>query len=92
MVVIASGDIVKSNKEAVNRMLDAQKEAIDMLSNDAAKAASFITSDFITEDTLKKPTARPFLPNPLFRLLSNLKCSTGKLPMRTLPVWMKLGK
>jgi len=54
MVVIASGDIVKNNKEAVNRMLDAQKEAIDMLSNDAAKAASFITSDFITEDTLKK--------------------------------------
>src|SRR5690606_29482895 len=39
MVVIASGDLVKNNKAAVNQMLDAQKKAIEMLENDPAKAA-----------------------------------------------------
>jgi NitT/TauT family transport system substrate-binding protein len=54
MVVIASGDIVKNNKAAVDQMLDAQKEAIDMLENDPAKAAGYITDDFITEDEIAK--------------------------------------
>lgn len=54
MVVIASGDIVNNNRDAVDRMLDAQKEAIDMLQNDPAKAASYITKEFIQEDELKK--------------------------------------
>ncbi len=54
MVVIASGDIVKNNQAAVYSMLDAQKEAIDMLESDPATAAKHITDDFITEDTLTK--------------------------------------
>lgn len=54
MVVITSGDLVKNNRDAVNRMLDAQKEAIEMLQNDPAKAAGFITKEFIQEDTVKK--------------------------------------
>jgi NitT/TauT family transport system substrate-binding protein len=54
MVVITSGDLVKNNKDAVSQMLDAQKEAIEMLENDASKAATFITDEFIKEDTLTK--------------------------------------
>lgn len=54
MVVIASGDIVNNNRDAVDRMLDAQKEAIDMLQDDPAKAATYITKEFIQEDELKK--------------------------------------
>lgn len=54
MVVITSGDLVKNNRDAVNKMLDAQKEAIEMLQNDPAKAAGFITKEFIQEDTVKK--------------------------------------
>lgn len=53
MVVIATGDIVKNNRDAVHRMLDAQKEAIEMLTNEPAKAAAFIKNDFIQEDTVK---------------------------------------
>jgi len=52
MVVIASGDLAKNQTETMHRMLDAQKEAIEMLANDPAKAASYITDDFIQEDTL----------------------------------------
>ena len=58
MVVIASGDIVKTNQEAIDNMLDAQKEAIEMLESDPATAAKHITDDFITEDTL---TVNPFV-------------------------------
>ena len=54
MVVITSGDLVNNNRDAVNKMLDAQKEAIEMLQNDPAKAAGFITKEFIQEDTVKK--------------------------------------
>lgn len=52
MVVIASGEIVKNNRAAVDQMLDAQKEAIEMLESDPAKAATYITDEFIQEDTL----------------------------------------
>ncbi|WP_276353283.1 ABC transporter substrate-binding protein [Cohnella caldifontis] len=54
MVVITTGDMLKNNRDAVNRMLDAQKEAIDMLQNDPDKAAGYITKEFIKEDTIKK--------------------------------------
>ncbi|WP_168122565.1 ABC transporter substrate-binding protein [Paenibacillus sp. HB172176] len=54
MVVITTGDLVKNHRDAVDKMLDAQKEAIEMLQNDPAKAASFITEEFIKEPTLKK--------------------------------------
>jgi NitT/TauT family transport system substrate-binding protein len=54
MVVITSGDIAKDNKEAVHKMLDAQKEAIEMLENEPAKAAEYITKDFLQEETITK--------------------------------------
>ncbi len=54
MVVITSGDILNSNRDAVNKMLDAQKEAIEMLQNEPEKAAEYITKEFIQEETLKK--------------------------------------
>ncbi|MCI3922259.1 ABC transporter substrate-binding protein [Paenibacillus sp. TRM 82003] len=54
MVVISSGDLANNNKTAVEKMLNAQKEAIDMLENDPAQAATFITDEFIKEDTLTK--------------------------------------
>lgn len=54
MVVIASGDLVQNNRDAMYRMLDAQKEAIEMLENDPATAAKYIKDDFIKEDTVTK--------------------------------------
>lgn len=54
MVVITTGDMVKNNRDAVNKMLDAQKEAIGMLRNDPEKAAGYIAKEFMKEDTLKK--------------------------------------
>lgn len=54
MVVITSGDMVNNNKDIINKMLDAQKEAIEMLENDPAKAAEYITADFIQEPEIEK--------------------------------------
>ncbi|WP_127585483.1 ABC transporter substrate-binding protein [Paenibacillus koleovorans] len=53
MVVITTDDVLKKNREGVNRMLDAQKEAIDLLQKDSQKAADLITKRFIEGDTLK---------------------------------------
>jgi NitT/TauT family transport system substrate-binding protein len=50
MVVIANGDLVNNHRGIVNKVLDAQKEAIEMLENDPAKAAEFIVDDFIQEE------------------------------------------
>lgn len=54
MVVITSGDMVNNNQEIINKMLDAQKEAIEMLENDPAKAAEYITADFIQDSEIEK--------------------------------------
>jgi len=56
MVVITSDDVLKNNQEAVNRMLDAQKEAIEMLENEPAKAAEYLAPVFIEGDELETPT------------------------------------
>ncbi|CAM3414777.1 ABC transporter substrate-binding protein [Marinicrinis lubricantis] len=53
MVTIATGEVVKENRELINKMLDAQKEAIEMLENEPAKAAEYITKEFIKEDELQ---------------------------------------
>ncbi len=53
MVVITTDDVLKKNREGINRMLDAQKEAIAMLETDSQKAADFITKRFIEGDTVK---------------------------------------
>lgn len=53
MVVITSGKMLKENKEAVYALLDAQKEAIEMLQQKPGEAAEFITKHFIKEDSLQ---------------------------------------
>src|SRR5690606_4554802 len=53
MVVITSGETLKNRKEDVWKSLDAQKEAIDLLSNKPEEAAKLIASYFIAEPTLK---------------------------------------
>lgn len=53
MVVITSGDLVKNSQDAVYKMLDAQKEAIEMLAKDPKKAATFIAPEFIAEDSIE---------------------------------------
>lgn len=58
MVVITSGDVLKKDRELINRMLDAQKSAIDMLQKDSKKAASLITKRFIDGDSLDTPKGK----------------------------------
>jgi NitT/TauT family transport system substrate-binding protein len=53
MVVITSGKMLKERKDTVYALLDAQKEAIEMLQNDPAKSAELIRKHFIAEDTLQ---------------------------------------
>ena len=53
MVVITSGDILKKNKEAVWKSLDAQREAIELMQEKPDEAAKLIASYFIAEPTLK---------------------------------------
>ncbi len=53
MVVITSGDVLKSNKEAVWKSLDAQREAIELMENKPDEAAKLIAGYFIAEPTLK---------------------------------------
>lgn len=58
MVVITSGDVLKRDRELVNRMLDAQKQAIEMLQKDSQKAAELITKRFIEGDSLDTPSGK----------------------------------
>lgn len=53
MVVITTDDVLKKDRDAVNRMLDAQKEAIDLLQKDPQKSAEYITARFIQGDSFK---------------------------------------
>lgn len=53
MVVITSGEVLETRKDAVWKALDAQKEAIDLLKNDPAQASRLIAAYFIAEPTLK---------------------------------------
>ncbi|EXX87041.1 ABC transporter substrate-binding protein [Paenibacillus darwinianus] len=52
MVVITTDKKLKENRDAVNRLLDAQKEAIDMLQNDPDKSAELLASNFVENDTM----------------------------------------
>lgn len=56
MVVLTSGKAVKENQAAINQMLDAQKEAIEMLQKNPKEAAKFLTKQFIKDDSLKTST------------------------------------
>lgn len=50
MVVITSAETLKNRKEVLWAALDAQREAIDMLENEPAKAAPLITDYFIKDE------------------------------------------
>lgn len=52
MVVIASGKALNADRDAVNRMLDAQKEAIVMLQEKPEEAARVLAPRFIPEGSL----------------------------------------
>ena len=52
MVVITSGDTLKKRRDDVWKSLDAQKDAIDLLTQQPAEAARLIASYFIAEPTL----------------------------------------
>ncbi len=50
MVVITSAETLKNRKDVLWAALDAQREAIDLLESDPAKAAPLITSYFIKDE------------------------------------------
>jgi NitT/TauT family transport system substrate-binding protein len=53
MVVITSGEVLKTRKDDLWKSLDAQRAAIDMLEKQPAEAAKYIAAQFIAEPTLK---------------------------------------
>ncbi|MDQ1912821.1 ABC transporter substrate-binding protein [Paenibacillus sp. GD4] len=52
MVVITTDKHLKENRDAVNMVLDAQKEAIEMLQKDPSKSAELLVSKFVDKDTM----------------------------------------
>ncbi|WP_166246345.1 ABC transporter substrate-binding protein [Paenibacillus turpanensis] len=53
MVVITSDAVLEKDRDAVNRMLDAQKQAIEMMQKDPEGAAKFLTKRFVEGDSIK---------------------------------------
>ena len=53
MVVITSGEVVKTRKDELWKTLDAQKDAIDMLRQRPDEAAKYIAEEFIAEPSLR---------------------------------------
>ncbi|WP_152669109.1 ABC transporter substrate-binding protein [Paenibacillus sp. DMB20] len=52
MVVITTDENLQKNRDAVNKLLDAQKEAIEMLQKDPKKSAGLIMKHFVDSDTM----------------------------------------
>ncbi|WP_336885115.1 ABC transporter substrate-binding protein [Caldalkalibacillus salinus] len=55
MVVITSGDKLDEDREKINKILDAQKDAIEMLENEPREAAEYIYHRFVEGDTFDTP-------------------------------------
>lgn len=55
MVVITSAEVLEKDRDMIDRMLDAQKEAIDVLENNSQEAAEILTPRFIGGETLETP-------------------------------------
>lgn len=53
MVVITTDDHLNNERETVNKLLDAQKEAIEMLQNDPKQSAELIMKHFVESDTME---------------------------------------
>ncbi|WNQ10469.1 ABC transporter substrate-binding protein [Paenibacillus aurantius] len=58
MVMITSNSVLKKDRDLINRALDAQKEAIEMLQKDPQAAADKITKHFIEGDSLDTPNGK----------------------------------
>lgn len=56
MVVITGGKVLEQDRDLVNRVLDAQSEAITMLQKQPEEAARLLTRRFITEEKLTSPS------------------------------------
>lgn len=52
MVVITSGQVLADNRPAINSLLQAQKDAMDLMQADPGKAAQYLVKRFIAEDQL----------------------------------------
>ncbi|MBO2944667.1 ABC transporter substrate-binding protein [Paenibacillus sp. F411] len=52
MVVITTDENLDNNRDAVNKLLDAQKEAIEMLQEEPVKSAGLIMKHFVEGDTM----------------------------------------
>jgi NitT/TauT family transport system substrate-binding protein len=55
MVTITSGETLKEKRDIINKVLEAQKEAIEMLENEPEKAAELLASRFIEGDSIDTP-------------------------------------
>lgn len=58
MVAITSGKILQEKQIAINKMLDAQKEAIEMLENQPKEAAKILAKRFIETETIDTTNGR----------------------------------
>jgi NitT/TauT family transport system substrate-binding protein len=56
MVVITSGKALRDDRAAIDSLLDAQAEAMEMLEKQPAAAAKLLTKRFIQEETLTSPS------------------------------------
>lgn len=58
MVVIANGKAMSQNKDVMYAMLDAQKDAIDMLQKQPKEAAKLLTPHFIQDPMMQTPSGQ----------------------------------
>ena len=58
MVPITSGEEWEINRDTITKVLDAQKESIEMLEKEPRKAAEYVAYRFIEGDSLETPYGR----------------------------------
>jgi NitT/TauT family transport system substrate-binding protein len=55
MVTITSGETLNDKRDIINKVLDAQKEAIEMLENEPEKSAELLAARFIEGESIDTP-------------------------------------
>ncbi len=58
MVVITSGKELESDRDAINSVLNAQKEAMEMMQKNPADAAKLLVKRFVAEEELSGPNGK----------------------------------
>jgi len=58
MVVLTTGEQLAEDREAIDRLLNAQKQAIDMLETQPQNAAELLVTRFIAEEKLADEAGR----------------------------------